>query len=110
MASRLLANTLQANVGLTKQVKKKHQIITSLFIYMSQFVRPLATAAKQAGATRITNLPNGLTVATDENASSGAATIGVWIEAGSRHESAKANGTANFLEHVALQVKCQFAI
>ncbi|CEG66637.1 hypothetical protein RMATCC62417_03180 [Rhizopus microsporus] len=86
MASRLLANTLQANVGLTKQ-----------------FVRPLATAAKQAGATRITNLPNGLTVATDENASSGAATVGVWIEAGSRHESAKANGTANFLEHVALQ-------
>ncbi|KAG1056126.1 hypothetical protein G6F43_001963 [Rhizopus delemar] len=86
MASRLLANTLQANVGLTKQ-----------------FVRPLATAAKQSAATRITHLPNGLTVATDENASSGAATVGVWIEAGSRHESAKANGAANFLEHVALQ-------
>jgi processing peptidase subunit beta len=88
MASRFLANTLQANVGLTKQ-----------------FVRPLATAAKQSAATRITHLPNGLTVATDENASSGAATVGVWIEAGSRHESV--NGTANLLEHVVLEVKYQ---
>ncbi|KAG1465566.1 hypothetical protein G6F56_004858 [Rhizopus delemar] len=78
MASRL-ANT----VGLTKQ-----------------FVRPLATAAKQSASTRITHLPNGLTVATDENTSSGAATVGVWIDAGSRNEST--NGTANFLEHVAL--------
>jgi processing peptidase subunit beta len=50
-------------------------------------------------------LPNGLTVATDENASSGAATVGVWIEAGSRHESV--NGTANLLEHVVLEVKYQ---
>ncbi|CAO3651181.1 unnamed protein product [Mucor fragilis] len=86
MASRLLSNTLQANVGLTKQ-----------------FVRPLATAAKQASATRITNLPNGLTVATEENRSSGAATVGVWIDAGSRNESAKTSGAANLLEHVALQ-------
>ncbi|GAA5812378.1 hypothetical protein MFLAVUS_005830 [Mucor flavus] len=83
MASRLLSNTLQANVGLTKQ-----------------FVRPMATAAK-ASATRITNLSNGLIVATDENATSGAATVGVWIDAGSRNETA--NGTANFLEHVAIK-------
>ncbi|KAI9359429.1 Metalloenzyme, LuxS/M16 peptidase-like protein [Pilaira anomala] len=83
MASRLLSNTLQANVGLTKQ-----------------FVRPMATAAK-AAATRITQLPNGFVVATEENASSGAATVGVWIDAGSRNEST--NGTANFLEHVALK-------
>lgn len=85
MASRLLSNTLQANVGLTKQ-----------------FVRPMATAAK-ASATRITNLPNGLTVATEENPSSGAATVGVWIDAGSRAESAKTNGAANLLEHITLQ-------
>ncbi|KAI9487647.1 MAG: Metalloenzyme, LuxS/M16 peptidase-like protein [Benjaminiella poitrasii] len=86
MASRLLANTLQANSGLTKQ-----------------FVRPLATAAKQASATRITNLPNGLTVATEENPSAGAATVGVWIDAGSRSESARTNGAANLFEHIALQ-------
>lgn len=61
----------------------------------------MATAAK-ASATRITNLSNGLIVATDENATSGAATVGVWIDAGSRNETA--NGTANFLEHVAIKV------
>lgn len=61
----------------------------------------MATAAK-AAATRITQLPNGFVVATEANASSGAATVGVWIDAGSRNEST--NGTANFLEHVALKV------
>ncbi|KAI8082596.1 Metalloenzyme, LuxS/M16 peptidase-like protein [Gilbertella persicaria] len=86
MASRLLSNTLQANVGLTKQ-----------------FVRPMATAAKQASATRITNLPNGLTVATEENPSAGVATVGVWIDAGSRNETATTNGAANVLEHIALK-------
>lgn len=63
----------------------------------------MATAAK-ASATRITNLPNGLTVATEENSSAGAATVGVWIDAGSRAESAKTNGAANLLEHIAIQV------
>ncbi|KAI7899656.1 Metalloenzyme, LuxS/M16 peptidase-like protein [Cokeromyces recurvatus] len=86
MASRLLTNTLQANAGLTKQ-----------------FIRSMATNSKQALATRITNLPNGLTVATEENPSAGAATVGVWIDAGSRAESAKTNGIANLFEHVALQ-------
>ncbi|KAI8983610.1 Metalloenzyme, LuxS/M16 peptidase-like protein [Pilobolus umbonatus] len=84
MASRLLSNTLQTNIGLTKQ-----------------FVRPLATAASQT--SRITQLANGLTVATEENPSSGAATVGVWIDAGSRAESNKNHGVAAFLEHVALK-------
>ncbi|KAI8393770.1 Metalloenzyme, LuxS/M16 peptidase-like protein [Radiomyces spectabilis] len=86
MASKLLSNTLQSNVNLTKQ-----------------FVRPLATAAKQAAATRTTVLPNGLTIATEENANAGAATVGVWIDAGSRSETAKTNGAANFLEHLAIK-------
>ncbi|KAI8968987.1 Metalloenzyme, LuxS/M16 peptidase-like protein [Mycotypha africana] len=85
MASRLLSNALQTNVKLTKQ-----------------FVRPLATAAKQASAIRITHLANGLTVATDEKPST-SATVGVWIEAGSRQETAKTNGAANLLEQIAVQ-------
>ncbi|OBZ86623.1 putative mitochondrial-processing peptidase subunit beta [Choanephora cucurbitarum] len=86
MASRFLSNTLQANSSLTKQ-----------------FVRPMATAAKQATGSRITNLPNGLTVATEENPSAGVATVGVWVGAGSRNEPASANGVANVLEHIALK-------
>lgn len=63
----------------------------------------MSTATKASGA-RITHLANGLTVATEENPSAGAATVGVWIDAGSRAESAKTNGAANFLEHIAVQV------
>jgi processing peptidase subunit beta len=49
-------------------------------------------------------LPNGLTVATDENASSGNATVGVFVDAGSRHESAEKSGAANLFEQIAVQV------
>jgi processing peptidase subunit beta len=62
----------------------------------------MATAAQQG--TRITTLSNGLTVATEENPSAGAATVGVYVGAGSRNESAQNNGAASFFEHLALQV------
>jgi mitochondrial-processing peptidase subunit beta len=45
-----------------------------------------------------------LTVATEENPSSQTATVGVWIDAGSRVESAETNGAAYFLEHLAFKV------
>ncbi|CAN8269812.1 unnamed protein product [Cochlearia groenlandica] len=50
--------------------------------------------------TRVTTLPNGLRVATESNLSSKTATVGVWIDAGSRFESDDTNGTAHFLEHM----------
>ncbi|KAJ6402540.1 hypothetical protein OIU84_014607 [Salix udensis] len=50
--------------------------------------------------TRITTLPNGLRVATESNLASKTATVGVWIDAGSRFESDETNGTAHFLEHM----------
>lgn len=50
--------------------------------------------------TRITTLPNGLRVATESNLSASTATVGVWIDAGSRFETAETNGTAHFLEHM----------
>ncbi|KAI9319025.1 Metalloenzyme, LuxS/M16 peptidase-like protein [Dichotomocladium elegans] len=82
MASRLFTNTLQARAGLTKQ-----------------FVRPLATAAQQT--TRTTVLSNGLTIATEE--SSGPATVGVYIGAGSRSETKQTSGAANLVQRVASQ-------
>lgn len=48
-------------------------------------------------------LPNGLTVATESNPTSQTATVGAWIDAGSRSESARTNGTAHFLEHMAFK-------
>jgi processing peptidase subunit beta len=53
-----------------------------------------------APETRITTLPNGLRVATESNLASKTATVGVWIDAGSRFESDETNGTAHFLEHM----------
>ncbi|KAG8482537.1 hypothetical protein CXB51_024420 [Gossypium anomalum] len=50
--------------------------------------------------TKITTLPNGLRVATESTLSSCTATVGVWIDAGSRFETEETNGTAHFLEHM----------
>ncbi|CAI9777416.1 unnamed protein product [Fraxinus pennsylvanica] len=50
--------------------------------------------------TRITTLPNGLRVATESTLSSRTATVGVFIDAGSRFETEETNGTAHFLEHM----------
>jgi predicted Zn-dependent peptidase len=46
-----------------------------------------------------------LTVATESNPSAQTATVGVFIDAGSRAETAKNNGAAHFLEHMAFKVK-----
>ncbi|KAL4377023.1 hypothetical protein GQ457_02G018950 [Hibiscus cannabinus] len=50
--------------------------------------------------TKITTLPNGLRVATESASNSRTATVGVWMDAGSRFESDETNGTAHFLERV----------
>jgi len=54
--------------------------------------------------TRITSLSNGLRVATETSPSNNlTATIGVFIDAGSRWETAADNGVAHFLEHLAFK-------
>ena len=50
-----------------------------------------------------TTLPNGLTVATESHPHAQTATVGVWIDAGSRAETDATNGTAHFLEHMAFK-------
>ncbi|CAJ0931367.1 unnamed protein product, partial [Mesorhabditis belari] len=52
--------------------------------------------------TIVTTLPNGFRVAT-EDIHIPTATIGVWIDAGSRYENETNNGTAHFLEHMAFK-------
>ncbi|KAK8717133.1 hypothetical protein V6N13_044413 [Hibiscus sabdariffa] len=49
---------------------------------------------------KITTLPNGLRVATESTLASRTATVGFWIDAGSRFETDETNGTAHFLEHM----------
>ncbi|KAJ3095630.1 mitochondrial processing peptidase beta subunit [Phlyctochytrium planicorne] len=50
--------------------------------------------------TKVTRLSNGVTVATETNSNNKTATVGLWIKAGSRNETASTNGAAHLLEHV----------
>lgn len=57
----------------------------------------------KAPSTDITSLDSGLRVASETVMGSETATVGVWIDAGSRYETASNNGAAHFLEHMAFK-------
>lgn len=57
----------------------------------------------RAPTTDITALDSGLRVASETVMGSETATVGVWIDAGSRYETASNNGAAHFLEHMAFK-------
>lgn len=80
------------------------QTVTTLLIcWVKQRVRSFATAHNAGPFTEITTLSNGLTVATEANPNVQTATVGVWIDAGSRAETDSTSGTAHFLEHMAFK-------
>ncbi|XP_068163486.1 mitochondrial-processing peptidase subunit beta [Antennarius striatus] len=69
--------------------------------------RLLATQAAQqvllnVPETKVTTLENGLRVASEDSGLS-TCTVGLWIDAGSRYENERNNGTAHFLEHMAFK-------
>ncbi len=51
----------------------------------------------------IATLSNGFRVVTEHMPGLGSAALGVWIDAGARHETATENGIAHFLEHMAFK-------
>ena len=57
----------------------------------------------RAPSTDITSLDSGMRVASETVAGAETATVGVWIDAGSRYETAANNGAAHFLEHMAFK-------
>lgn len=54
-------------------------------------------------SVRETRLPNGLRVVTDPMDTVESASIGVWVDAGTRHEPAEINGVSHLLEHMAFK-------
>ena len=52
-----------------------------------------------SGSIRTTRLDNGVRIVTEERDAVSSA-VGVWIEAGSRHETRRHNGASHFLEHL----------
>jgi processing peptidase subunit beta len=72
-----------------------------LFRVMSSL--PSATSnSVNVPPTTVTTLDNGIRVAT-ENSGMPTATVGLWIDTGSRYENAKNNGVAHFLEHMSFK-------
>lgn len=54
-------------------------------------------------SVEITRLPSGLRVVTDRMAQLETASLGVWVGAGSRHETAHEHGLSHLLEHMAFK-------
>ncbi|WP_114967146.1 M16 family metallopeptidase [Alkalilacustris brevis] len=52
---------------------------------------------------RLTTLPNGFRIVTEAMPGLASAAIGVWVDAGARHERVDQNGVAHFLEHMAFK-------
>jgi predicted Zn-dependent peptidase len=52
---------------------------------------------------RLTTLPNGFRIVTEEMPGLASAAVGVWVTAGARHERPEENGIAHFLEHMAFK-------
>lgn len=51
----------------------------------------------------LTTLPNGLRIVTETMPGLASASVGIWVNAGGRHERAEQNGIAHFLEHMAFK-------
>uniref|UniRef100_A0A2L2Y3M7 Mitochondrial-processing peptidase subunit beta n=1 Tax=Parasteatoda tepidariorum TaxID=114398 RepID=A0A2L2Y3M7_PARTP len=73
-------------------VRKAHQLTRATF------AQPLLNLPE----TKVTELDNGFKVAT-QSSDSGSATVGLWIDAGSRFESPETNGVGNFFEKMLLK-------
>ncbi|MFN3643372.1 MAG: M16 family metallopeptidase [Gemmobacter sp.] len=52
---------------------------------------------------RIATLPNGFRIVTDTMPGLASATVGIWVNAGGRHEGPDQTGIAHFLEHMAFK-------
>lgn len=83
---------------LTKNFKK-NLLLPSRFANTSHGYEQTINSVPE---TRVTTLSNGLRVATEDYGLP-TCTVGIWIDAGSRFESERTNGTAHFLEHMAFK-------
>lgn len=89
-----------------KNLVMRSQLMTmnmrSRLMTMNMF-RSMGTAAEITPRYKTSVLANGLTVASEFMPGTKTATVGVWINAGSRGDNPKSSGTAHFLEHLAFK-------
>lgn len=98
MASRRIAASLHQGLRAQKAINAVRSPR-----YQPGLTRSLATPVSHGSTTESTTLSNGFTIATDHSPYAQTSTVGVWIDAGSRAETDKTNGTAHFLEHLAFK-------
>ncbi|EDO39505.1 predicted protein [Nematostella vectensis] len=90
---------------LTNVLSKTHQGKAGLLAckrYQSSHALTYEQSLYNVPDTKVTTLSNGLKVATEDSGIS-TATVGLWIDAGSRFETEANNGVAHFLEHMAFK-------
>ncbi|XP_048123934.1 mitochondrial-processing peptidase subunit beta [Alosa alosa] len=103
-----MAASLQRIGAAGKQIIKRNLLKTAAFtrnnaaITRSGSTQTASHVALNVPETKVTTLENGLRVAS-ENSGLPTCTVGLWIDAGSRYENARNNGTAHFLEHMAFK-------
>merc|ERR1719290_113469 len=96
----------RANMSLSKMSKA----LGLAKVAHSSMLRPMSSIASSSfkecllntPPTQVTVLDNGMRVAS-ENSGAPTATVGLWIDTGSRYETAANNGVAHFLEHMAFK-------
>jgi len=95
MASRALSRNVLA---LLKQRRSPALSSRCMSLAASQMKQTLLNSP----ATKISVLDNGMRVASEDSGAP-TATVGLWIDTGSRYENDKNNGVAHFLEHMAFK-------
>lgn len=97
-------NPPKAKPSIEKQVASKPSKVPELDkpFYVTES-RTNAKSLVSYPKTRVTTLPSGLRIATETSPHAATATVGVWIDTGSRYESAATNGVAHFLEHMSFK-------
>ncbi|KAL4806564.1 Metalloenzyme, LuxS/M16 peptidase-like protein [Aspergillus unguis] len=95
----ILENVRQYATFNLNQALRSRAALKSIQPVKRGFASPVALPS----TTQSTTLSNGFTIATDHSPWAQTSTVGVWIDAGSRAETDKTNGTAHFLEHLAFK-------
>ncbi|CAH1164705.1 unnamed protein product [Phaedon cochleariae] len=98
-----MASLLKVSQSVAKLSKNNNIFQTyNIFRHASTAQAEAKSLLLNVPPTKVTTLSNGIRVATEDWGSQ-TATVGIWIDAGSRYENAKNNGVAHFMEHMAFK-------
>uniref|UniRef100_A0A8D8UCC6 Mitochondrial-processing peptidase subunit beta n=1 Tax=Cacopsylla melanoneura TaxID=428564 RepID=A0A8D8UCC6_9HEMI len=97
-----MANRLLKISGPLQLYTRNHAPLLQILKRCQATKASLAEKSVNVPSTQITTIDNGLRVATEDSGAP-TATVGIWIDAGSRYETDANNGVAHFLEHMAFK-------